>query len=123
MLDYLFHIIHLTVIVINLTFWMSFKTLRIAQVTQVVTLLSWLGGGLFYGFGYCFLTEWHWDYKRSMGDTDLPASYIKLVLDRSTGQSWDAQLIDQATWIALLISITGCLVQSIRHYRAQVKPS
>ncbi len=115
-LDWLFHLIHLTAIVVNLTFWLSLRTLRLAQFTQILTLSSWFGFGMVYGFGYCFLTDWHWKLKERMGDTDLPLSYVKLVLDRTTGFNWDPETVDQATLIALFISVTGCAVQSVRSY-------
>lgn len=116
-IDVILHVIHLSVIVINLTFWMSFRTLRIAQITLILTLISWVGFGYYYGFGYCFLTDWHWQIKESAGDSDLPLSYIKLVLDRSTGKEFSLELIDKSTMAALIISLLGCSIQSIRAWK------
>jgi hypothetical protein len=115
-LDVLFHVIHLSFIVINLTFWMSFRTLRIAQITLLLTLISWFGFGIFYGFGYCFLTDWHWQVKESLGEKNLPLSYVKYILDKVTGSDLNADMIDKGTMAALLIAVTGCVVQSIRSY-------
>ena len=112
--DFLFHAIHITFIIINVICWMSFRTLKIAQVTLSLTLVSWIGFGFKYGFGYCFLTDWHWQLKERMGEIDLPHSYIKLVLDRSTGYDWNPQVVDQATTAVLIISLMGCLIQSYR---------
>jgi len=116
-LNIIFHVIHISVITINLTFWMSFKTLRIAQVTLILTVFSWVGFGFYYGFGYCFLTDWHWQLKESAGETDLPYSYIKLVLDYITGRDIDPVLIDRFTILALIISLLGCAVQSVRAWK------
>lgn len=113
-LDTLFHVIHISFIIINTTFWMSKRTLRIAQVTLLATLTSWFGFGIFYGFGYCFLTDWHWQIKEKLGETDLPLSYIKLVMDRTTGRDWNAEVIDKATMIILILSVTGCIIQTFR---------
>jgi hypothetical protein len=115
--DWLFHLVHILVIVINSTFWMSFRTLKISQMTLLSTLVSWLGFGFFYGFGYCFLTDWHWQLKHQMGDVNLPPSYIKLVLDRTFRQDFDANLIDKMTIMILLVSIVGCTIQTLRYYR------
>ena len=114
--DIAFHVIHVTCIVINLTFWFSFRTLRIAQVTQVLTLISWFGFGFVYGFGYCFLTDWHWQIKEKLGEKNLPLSYIKYVLDHVTGSNWNADLVDKVTLACLFVAVTGCLVQSVRSY-------
>lgn len=101
-------------IIVNLTFWMSFRTLRIAQVSVLLTLVSWFGFGLFYGFGYCFLTDWHWQIKEKLGQTNLPPSYIKYILDKVTGMSWDAALVDKMAFAGLIFSVSGCLIQTVR---------
>ncbi len=121
LLDWAFHFFHLTVIIINLTFWIFPRTLRIAQITQLLTLLSWFGFGMFYGFGYCFLTDWQWQLKERMGEKELPMSYIKLVLDRTTGQDWNPELIDRATLVALLLAVVGCLIQTFRNKKGHPK--
>ena len=115
--DALIHVFHVTIIIINMTFWLSFKTLRIAQVTLLLTLVSWVGFGFYYGFGYCFLTDWHWQLKEKIGETNLPASYIKLVVDRTFGVNSDAVMVDEVTTIVLVLSLLGCIIQSIREWR------
>lgn len=102
-------------IVINLTFWMSFRTLKIAQVSVLLTLISWIGFGFIYGFGYCFLTDWHWMVKEKLGQTNLPPSYIKYLLDEVTGMKWDSVLVDRMTYLGLIFSLVGCLIQTIRY--------
>lgn len=113
-LDILFHVIHLSFILINISFWMSFRTLWIAQITLQLTFISWVGFGFIYGFGYCFLTDWHWQLKEKLGESNLPMSYIKLVVDRTFGINADPHLIDQWTTIILVLSIVGCSVQTLR---------
>lgn len=118
-LNVFFHVIHITVILINTTFWMSGKTLKIAQWMLFLTVLSWFGFGIFYGLGYCFLTDWHWQIKERLGEKDLPLSYIKYVLDELTNRDWDPALIDQATMLVLVLSISGCSIQTYRHSKTR----
>jgi hypothetical protein len=118
-LDVIFHILHLSIILINLTFWMSFRTLKIAQATVSLTMVSWLGFGFFYGFGYCFLTDWQWQVKEKLGQTNLPASYIKYVLDLITGMNWNPELVDRMALVGLSFSVLGCLIQTIRKIRKE----
>lgn len=113
-LDLFFHIFHLSTIIINVTFWMTFRTLRIAQITLALTLLSWIGLGFIYGFGYCFLTDWHWQIKEKLGESDLPSSYIKFIVDRTFGVNSEPDTVNTFTWIVLAISLVGCLVQTLR---------
>lgn len=113
-LDVFFHVLHLSLIVVNLTFWMSFRTLRIAQVTLILTFVSCVGFGFYYGIGYCFLTDWHWSVKEKLGQINLPSSYIKYVLDRVTGTNWNTELVNKVTTLGLVVSFLGCMVQTIR---------
>jgi hypothetical protein len=117
LVDVLFHVVHLSFIIINLTFWISFRTLRLAQLTLLLTLISWVGFGFVYGFGYCFLTDWHWTVKEHLGETNLPMSYIKYVLDEVTRRNWDPQAVDVGTTAALVIALVGCAIQSYRAWK------
>lgn len=47
-------------------------------LTINITLFSWMGLGYFYGWGFCFLTEYHYQIKHSLGERNLPPSYIQL---------------------------------------------
>lgn len=113
-LDIFFHVFHLSIIIINVTFWMSFRTLVFAQISMILTLISWVGFGYFYGFGYCFLTDWQWQIKEKLGESNLPASYVKLVVDRTFAVDVNSTLVDQWTIGILVFSLMGCLIQTIR---------
>lgn len=41
-----------------------------------------MGLGYFYGWGYCLLTDWHWEIKRKLGEVDLPSSFVSYSLDK-----------------------------------------
>ena len=100
-LDIFFVVFHFSLIAFNLTGWIWRKTRRLHLVTIGLTILSWGVLGLFYGWGYCPSTDWHWDVKRELGETHLPYSYVKYYLDRVTGMSWDPGTVD------LLVSLLG----------------
>lgn len=108
-LDIFFVVFHGSLVLFNLTGWIWEKTRRIHLVTIGLTVLSWFGLGIFYGWGYCPCTDWHWDVKRRLGETGLPNSYIKYYLDALTGLSWDPALVNTTVLIiglgALFLSI------------------
>ena len=112
--DTFFHFLHLFVIVANLTFWMSKRTLRLSQIILSLTAISWFGFGLFYGWGYCFLTDWHWQIKEARGETDLPLSYIEYLIQQLTDRQLPPEAIGLATLFAFLFSVGGCLWQTSR---------
>jgi hypothetical protein len=108
-LDIFFVIFHGALVVFNITGWIWRRTRRLHLVTMGLTCLSWIGLGFFYGFGYCPSTDWHWQVKRSLGETNLPNSYVKYYLDRMTGLDWNSSLVDNGVAAlgiaALIISI------------------
>lgn len=108
---------HFSVTVFNLTGWIWKKTRRMHLVTIILTLLSWFGLGLFYGFGYCPLVDWQWDIKRRLGEADLPASFVKYYLDKWTGHSWDAVLVDNAVVILGVTALAASVVLNVLDHR------
>ena len=84
------------VILFVLTGWIFRKTRKLHLVVLFVTILSWIGLGIFYGWGYCFWTDWHWQVRDLLGKKH-PASYIKLLVDSLSGQEWNAGFIDFIT--------------------------
>jgi len=108
-LDYFFSIFHGCFVLFNLTGWIWKKTQRFHFITISLTLLSWFGLGAFYGWGYCPFTDWHWDIKYKLGQTDLPLSYVKYYVDKFTGVSWDALVVDVSVVIVgILLFILSC---------------
>ncbi|MEX2602874.1 MAG: DUF2784 domain-containing protein [Gracilimonas sp.] len=109
LLDYFFVLFHFALITFNLTGWLWQKTRRLHFYMISATIFSWIGLGLFYGWGYCPCTDWHWQVKRELGETGLPASYIKYYLDQVFGFSWDPFTVDVLVAVlgigAFLISI------------------
>ena len=61
------------------------------------TVFCWIGLGFWFGFGYCPVTDWHWDIKSRLGETDLPNSFIKYMADKLTGLDISSGLIDGIT--------------------------
>lgn len=109
LLDILLTIVHLLIIGFNLLGWI-WPTTRKAHLTCVtLTACSWFVLGIWYGWGYCPITDWQWDVKEQLGETGLPSSFIKYYADKISGKTIDAGLIDMLTGIlfgvAALISV------------------
>jgi hypothetical protein len=108
-LDYFFAVFHGSLSLFILTGWFWSKTRRCHLFATSLTVLSWFGLGAFYGWGYCPSTDWHWEVKRRLGETDLPHSYVKYYLDRLSGFAWDPFAVDAM----VLILGLGALALSI----------
>lgn len=96
-LDIFLTLVHLLVIGFNLTGWIWRRTRKPHHWVLGATAASWLVLGIPYGWGYCFLTDWQWQVKHRLGQTGLPASFIKYFADEVTGRNFDPQLIDALT--------------------------
>jgi Protein of Unknown function (DUF2784) len=110
-LDIFFVIFHTGIIIFSLTGWIWKKTRKWNLIVLCLIGSSWLFLGLIVGmFGYCPLTDWHFDVLEKLGRTDLPYSYVKYLADRLTGLDFNAKLVDDATlwsYIAALVISAG----------------
>jgi hypothetical protein len=115
-LDFIFLWLHITLIVFNLSGWLWIKTRKIHLFVVIATLFSWIILGFKYGFGYCFLTDWHWDIKYKLGETDLPASFIKYFLDTYTFIDLPARIVDIITvaffGVAIVLTIYANFIKN-----------
>lgn len=108
---------HLLLIAFNLTGWIWTRTRRLHLVVITLTIVSWFGLGIYYGWGYCALTDWHWQVKRALGETGLPGSFVKYYADRATGMDWSGRLVDQVVLIAGLTALGASVWVNARDWR------
>lgn len=109
--DVLLIVFHGSLVVFNVCGWAWRRTRRFHLCTIAATIASWFGLGLVRGWGYCPLTDWHWRVKRALGETALPASWMKYYVDRITGLAWDAAVVDAlvVAAAAVALGLSSCL--------------
>ena len=107
-LDILYTIIHLLIIGFNLFGWIWPVTRKAHLITIGATAASWFILGIWFGWGYCPVTDWQWDVKEKLGERDLPASFITYFANKLTGKDFSDRLVNEVTLIifVLLIIIT-----------------
>jgi hypothetical protein len=107
--DYFFLTFHSALIVFNLFAWIWRALRKWHLLTISLTFVSWTLLGIWYGWGYCPLTDWHWDILRKKGVTGLPNSYISYLIERLLGFTLPPETVDILTLglalLALIISI------------------
>ncbi|WP_207492246.1 DUF2784 family protein [Aridibaculum aurantiacum] len=108
-LDILLTIIHLVIIGFNLFGWMWKKTQKAHLWFAGLTLGSWLILGIWYGLGYCPVTDWQWQVKRQLGESNLPNSFVKYYADKITGTDISSALIDAVTAVSFALAIMASL--------------
>lgn len=97
--DFFFTILHLFIVGFNLLGWIWQRTRRLHFILVLLTIGSWLVLGIWYGLGYCPITDWQWQIKTHLGETGLPNSFIKYYADKISGKDVPAGFIDAATAI------------------------
>ena len=110
-LNILFTLIHIVVILFNLLGWIWKKTRKLHLWIIGLTLGSWLLLGIKYGLGYCFLTDWHWDIKRQLGEQSLPNSFVQYAFE-GLGLNIASSTTDIITIVAFAIAIVMSLYVS-----------
>ncbi|MBL6448681.1 DUF2784 domain-containing protein [Fulvivirga sp. 29W222] len=110
--DIAFTIFHIGITLFNLFGWFFYELRRLHLLSVLITLMSWLLLGLFYGFGYCFLTDWHWDVKRKLGETGLPSSFVKYYLDMLFNADIPASLVDSITVVGLVAAVVMTVLKN-----------
>lgn len=115
-LDIFFTVFHTFIVLFNLFGWIWKKTRRMNLIVLLLTAGSWVILGIFYGFGYCPLTEWHFRILEKLGYSDLPDSYLSFLFTRLTGLPIDQSLVDAATLWGLIIALVISLYLNIRQW-------
>ncbi len=104
--DFLFTVLHLAIIGFNLFGWIWKPARKVHFVLILLTALSWFGLGIWFGLGYCPITDWQWQIKEKLGQHNLPNSFIKYYSDQITGTNINASLIDTLTALCFFLAIT-----------------
>ncbi len=115
-LDIFFTVFHTCVVIFNLFGWVWRKTRLLNLICLLLTAASWLILGLFYGFGYCPLTDWHFNILRKLGYNDLPDSYLSFLFTRLTKLPVDQSIVDAVTLWGLIIALVISLYLNLRHW-------
>jgi hypothetical protein len=115
-LDIFFTVFHSCLVIFNLFGWIWKLTRRLNLICLLLTAGSWLILGIFYGWGYCPLTDWHFNILRKLGYTDLPDSYLSFLFTRITGLQIDQSLVDAITLWGLIIALVISLYLNLRHW-------
>lgn len=97
--DLFFTFFHTILIGFNLTGWLFKRWKKMHLVVISLTLGSWFILGIWYGWGYCPLTDWHYSILRHLGHENLPPSYIAFLLARISGVTFSDRLIELITVI------------------------
>jgi hypothetical protein len=112
--NYFFYLFHTVLILFNLFGWLFPKTRRLNLVSLLLTFGSWVLLGFWKGWGYCFLTDWHYSILRQLGEKDLPSSYIAFLVEKITGWMPGTELVNFLTLGLAILALICSLWVNLR---------
>lgn len=95
--DIFLTLLHLAIIGFNLTGWIWPRTRRAHLILVLLTAASWLLLGIWYGLGYCPVTDWQWRIKAQLGERNLPNSFVTYYAEKVTHRHFSDALINTGT--------------------------
>jgi hypothetical protein len=108
-LNIFFFLFHTVFTLFNVVGWMFTNTRKLHLITMVLTAGSWFVLGIWYGWGYCFCTDWHWQVREALGYRDHSNSYIHFLILKITGLDVNPGLVDTVTVIVFAVSMLASL--------------
>lgn len=115
-LNIFFFVFHTVFTLFNMVGWIFPKTQKIHLITLSLTAFSWFVLGIWYGWGYCFCTDWHWAVRKQLGYDDHSRSYIHFLILKLTGANFNPQLVEHITLIVFLLSFALSIWFNIKNY-------
>jgi hypothetical protein len=112
--DIFLTVFHTSLMIFNLVGWLIPATRRLNLLTLLLTFGSWTFLGYWYGWGYCPLTDWHFNILEKLGYRHLPPSYLQFMLARFAGWSIPTRLADIITVGGLAIAAVGSVTVNLR---------
>jgi hypothetical protein len=118
-LDIFLTILHLAILLFNLFGWVWPSTRKLHLVIVLITAFCWLVLGIWHGIGYCPITDWQWQLKARLGETNLPNSFVTYCLYGIGLKMIPVSVIEYATGISF--SIAGGLALYFNIFRRWMK--
>lgn len=97
-----------------MTGWMWKKARKANLAALFLTAFSWFILGLWFGFGYCPSTDWHWQIRVKLGHLDMPSSYLVFLIKFITGLELNQALVDIFAVTFLLLAIIASFLTNLR---------
>lgn len=115
--DIFFFIFHISLIVFNLFGWLFKPFRKWNLLTLGLTAFSWFVLGIFYGWGYCFLTDWHWELREQLGYANPFDSYIQFLITSLFSISISEAAVNILTATLFFLAVIISLISNIRDMR------
>lgn len=116
-LNYFFFFFHTFIILFNSLGWIFPKLRKWNLVSLLLTAFSWFVLGIWFGWGYCLCTDWHWVVRKNLGYDEMSSSYIHFLILKFTGVDFSEELVNTVTAVVFFLSLSISIWLNIRDYK------
>jgi Protein of Unknown function (DUF2784) len=116
-----FFAFHTAWMLFNCVGWIWRRTRPWHLATIALTGASWFVLGIWYGWGYCPCTDWHWQVRERLGYRD-PPSYTEMLFEQLTGIAVPTALANTVTVAVFVVVTVLSVVLNVRDRRALIRP-
>jgi hypothetical protein len=120
-LNLFFFVFHSSLILFILFGWMWKKTRKANLAVILMTAFSWFFLGIWYGYGYCPSTDWHWKVRMKLGIYDMPSSYVEFLIETLTGWDVSRSLVDVVALIFLVAALSASCITNVKDWKKRKK--
>ena len=118
-IDVFFIGFHTILILFNVFGWLVPRWRFTNFISLSLTAFSWFILGIWFGWGYCVCTDWHWQIREMLGYQNTSSSYIHFLILELTNIDIPAKSVDAYTAIVFFAVFLISIYLNLRKWIAK----
>lgn len=118
-IDVFFIGFHTILILFNVFGWLVPRWRFANFISLSLTAFSWFILGIWFGWGYCVCTDWHWQIREILGYQHTSSSYIHFLILELTNIDIPIKLVDTYTSIVFFAVFFISIYLNLRKWIAK----
>jgi len=118
-IDVFFIGFHTILILFNVFGWLVPRWRFANFISLSLTAFSWFILGIWFGWGYCVCTDWHWQIREMLGYQNTSSSYIHFLILELTTIDIAPNLVDTYAAIVFFVAFAISIFLNLRKWRAK----
>ena len=118
-IDVFFIGFHTSLILFNVFGWLVPRWRFANFISLSLTAFSWFILGIWFGWGYCVCTDWHWQIREMLGYHNTSSSYIHFLILELTNIDIREKSVDTYTAIVFLAAFLISFYLNLRKWKAK----
>jgi len=118
-IDVFFIGFHTILILFNVFGWLVPRWRFANFISLSLTAFSWFILGIWFGWGYCVCTDWHWQIREMLGYQNTSSSYIHFLILELTNINIPTKLVDTTTAIVFFAVFLISIYLNLRKWMAK----